>query len=161
MKTGGMVMKKFQSVILGVALLPATALAASHDLATFIGEYDLDKDGKVSKEEFLEGRERRFAATDANNDQGVSRDEYVEEYRARLMATKPDEALAEKQLKQTDVRFKVLDANKDGRISFAEYSHSGWRMFGEHDYDRDGAVSLADKTDETLQEKKVAQGNAS
>lgn len=153
-------MKKFRSAILGFALSPAIALAASHDLATFVGEYDLDKDGKVSKEEFLEGRERRFAATDTNNNQGVSRDEYVEEYRARLMATNPDAGVAEKQLKQTDVRFNVLDSNKDGRISFAEYSHSGWRMFGEHDYDRDGAVSLADKTDETPKEKKVAQGNA-
>ena len=58
------------------------------------------------------------------------------------------------------MRINVLDTNKDGRISFAEYSFSGWRMFGEHDYDRDGVVSLADKTDETPKEEKVAQGKA-
>jgi hypothetical protein len=129
-------------------LLPALGFAASHDLATFVAEYDLDKDGKVSKEEFQEVRQQRFAATDSNQDRGVSHEEYVAEYRVRLMATKPDPEKAQRQLKQTDVRFQALDSNKDGRISFAEYSYSGWRMYAEHDYDRDGAVSLADKTDE-------------
>jgi Ca2+-binding EF-hand superfamily protein len=138
-------------------LLPALGLAASHDLATFVSEYDLDKDGKVSKEEFLDARQQRFTATDANHDQGVSQHEYAEEYRVRLMATKPEPEKAQRQLKQVDVRFKALDSNKDGRISFAEYSYSGWRMYAEHDYDRDGAVSLADKTDEKPMDKEPTQ----
>jgi hypothetical protein len=140
-------------------VLPALGFAASHDLATFVADYDLDKDGKVSKEEFQEVRQQRFAATDSNQDQGVSHEEYVAEYRARLMATKPDPGKAQRQLKQTDVRFKALDSNKDGRISLAEYSYSGWRMYAEHDYDRDGAVSLADKTDEKPKDK-LAQEKA-
>src|SRR5688572_7124634 len=142
-------------------LLPALGLAASHDLATFVAEYDLDKDGKVSKEEFLEARQQRFAATDSDRDHGVSQQEYLEEYRVRLMATRPDPEKAQRQLKQTDVRFKALDSNKDGRISFAEYSYSGWRMYAEHDYDRDGAVSLADKTDEKPEDGKPAQEKTS
>ena len=44
-------------------------MAASHDLATFVTEYDLDRDGQVSKEEFLEARVARFAATDTDNDE--------------------------------------------------------------------------------------------
>jgi hypothetical protein len=138
-------------------VLPALSLAASHDLATFVAEYDLDKDGNVSKEEFLDARQQRFTATDINQDRGVSHQEYVEEYRVRLMATKPEPEKAQRQLKQTDVRFKALDSNKDGRISLAEYSYSGWRMYAEHDYDRDGAVSLADKTDEKPKDEKPAQ----
>jgi hypothetical protein len=140
-------------------VLPALGFAASHDLATFVADYDLDKDGKVSKEEFQEARQQRFVATDSNQDQGVSHEAYVAEYRVRLMATKPDPEKAQRQLKQTDVRFKALDSNKDGRISFAEYSYSGWRMYAEHDYDRDGAVSLADKTDEKPKDK-LAQEKA-
>jgi Ca2+-binding EF-hand superfamily protein len=140
-------------------VLPALGFAASHDLATFVADYDLDKDGKVSKEEFQEVRQQLFATTDSNQDQGVSHEEYVAEYRARLMATKPDPGKAQRQLKQTDVRFKALDSNKDGRISLAEYSYSGWRMYAEHDYDRDGAVSLADKTDEKPKDK-LAQEKA-
>lgn len=150
-------MKKIRYAVPLALLLPALGLAASHDLATFVADYDLDKDGKVSKEEFLEARQQRFAATDNNQDQGVSHEEYVEEYRVRLMATKPEPEKAQRQLKQTDVRFKALDSNKDGRISFAEYSYSGWRMYGEHDYDRDGAVSLADETDETPKDKELTQ----
>lgn len=126
------------------ALLPAPAFAASHDLATFIGEYDLDGNGLVSKEEFQKERERRFASTDVNHDGGISLEEYLEEFRARLMFGKPGSASVEKQMKQTEVRFGVLDSNKDGRISPAEYFHSGWNMFNEHDYDRDGAISAGD-----------------
>jgi Ca2+-binding EF-hand superfamily protein len=127
-----------------VAALPLVASAASHDLKTFITEYDLDHDGSVSKEEFADEREHRFIATDANHDGGLSHDEYVGEYRARLMLRKPDEKTVERQMKQADVRFTALDSNKDGRITRAEYAHSGWRMFTEHDYMDDGAVSEKD-----------------
>lgn len=145
-------MKKSQFACLIAAVLPVLTFAASHDLATFVTEYDLDKDGSVSKEEFLKERERRYAATDTNNDDGVSREEYSSEFHTRLLAKSSDAELIERQMKQTDVRFKVLDTNKDGRLSFAEYSYSGWRMFGEHDYDRDGVVSLADQTGEKKKE---------
>jgi hypothetical protein len=37
-------------------------------------------------------------------------------------------------------------------MSSAEYFYSGWRMYAEHDYSRDGAVSMADKTDEKPKE---------
>jgi Ca2+-binding EF-hand superfamily protein len=135
-------------IALATALLPTMILAASHDLGTFIGEYDLDRNGSVSKEEFQKERERRFASTDVNHDGGIAHDEYLEEYRARLMYSKPAPEAVEKQMKQTDVRFKVLDVNKDGMISAAEFTHSGWNMFGEHDYNRDGAVSMDDNTTE-------------
>lgn len=77
-------MKMIRFLFPAAVLLPAFAQAASHDLATFIGEYDL---------------------------------------------------------------------NKDGRISSAEFFYSGWRMYAEHDYTRDGAVSMADKTDDKQKEE--------
>lgn len=124
----------------------SAAHAASHDLATFVGEYDLDGNGSVSKEEFQRERERRFAATDTDRDGGISEAEYLAEFRARLMYSKPGNDTIERQMAQTAVRFKVLDDNNDGHISSAEFQSSGWGMFGEHDYNRDGAVSMADKT---------------
>lgn len=140
-------MTRIRPITLAVALGAALAAnAASHDLATFVGEYDLDRDGSVSKEEFQKERERRFAATDANHDGAISLDEYVDEFRARLMFGNPKPEEAAKQLSQTQVRFDALDSNSDGRISSAEFYHSGWTMFTEHEYNRDGAVSLADKT---------------
>lgn len=126
-------------------LAPLLTLAASHDLSTFVGEYDLDRNGSVSKEEFQRERERRFAATDTDRDGGISLEEYLAEYRGRLMHSNPDARTIDRQMEQTASRFKVLDSNADTRISAAEFQHSGWGMYDEHDYNRDGAVSLADK----------------
>jgi Ca2+-binding EF-hand superfamily protein len=124
---------------------PLLANAASHDLPTFIGEYDLDRNGSVTKEEFQKERERRFASTDTDHDGSVSRDEYIDEFRARLMFSNPDPETVVRQLEQTGVRFDVLDSNHNGLISAAEFYHSGWGMFDEHDYNLDSAISLADE----------------
>ena len=123
---------------------PMLASAASHDIKEFIVEYDLNHDGSVSKEEFADERERRFIATDANHDGGLTQGEYVGEYRTRLMGKNPDAKTVERQMKQADVRYGVLDSNKDGHISRAEYAYSGWSMFSKHDYTNDGAVSAKD-----------------
>jgi Ca2+-binding EF-hand superfamily protein len=127
--------------------LPMLASAASHDLMTFVEEYDLNHDGAVSKEEFEQERDRRFAVTDADHDGGLTREEYSNEYRARLAQKKPDPEKMERQMKQTDVRFNALDSNKDGKISPAEFAYSGWAMFTRHDYTKDGTVSVKDKVD--------------
>jgi hypothetical protein len=132
--------------LLRLALAMATGLAAgaSHDLTTFIGEYDLDHNGCVSKEEFALERDRRFAATDIDKDGALTRAEYIDEFRARLEATKPSSENFVRQMRQADVRFGVLDANKDQRISPAEFTHSGWMMFTHHDANENGAVASDD-----------------
>ena len=130
-----------------IAIVPGLAGAASHNIKVFITEHDLNHDGSVSKEEFSDERERLFIVTDANHDGGLSHDEYVGAYRERLMLTKPDEKTVERQMKQADVRYNVLDSNKDGHISRAEYAFSGWRMFVEHDYTKDGTVAANDDVD--------------
>lgn len=134
-----------RAAALVACMVPVFTQAASHDLATFVGEYDLDRNGSVSKEEFVRERERRFASTDTDRDGGISMEEYLAEFRGRLMYSNPDAQTVDRQMEQTASRFKVLDSNADGRISAAEFQHSGWGMFEEHDYNRDGAVSLADK----------------
>ncbi|TCS16113.1 EF-hand domain-containing protein [Caulobacter sp. BK020] len=135
--------------ILGVA---APAFAASHARDTFIKEQDLNGDGSVSKEEFKAGREKQFAGIDANHDGALSHDEYVGEFTARLtkrLAASTDtpekrEEERMRQLRQAEVRFGVLDTDKSGGITPAEFEYSGWRMFVTHDTNKDGAVSAAD-----------------
>jgi Ca2+-binding EF-hand superfamily protein len=127
--------------------LPMLASAASHDLMTFVEEYDLNHDGAVSKEEFAQERDRRFAVTDVDHDGAVTREEYSNEYRGRLAQKKLDPEKVERQMKQTEVRFNAIDSNKDGKISPAEFAHSGWSMFTHHDYTKDGTVSAKDKVD--------------
>jgi Ca2+-binding EF-hand superfamily protein len=130
--------------ICALSVLPTLTFAASHDLKTFIQEYDLNHDGSVSKEEFVQERERRFGLTDADHNGGLTHDEYVNEYKTRLTAEHPDPKKMDSAMKQADVRFKVLDSNKDGKISPAEFQHSGWSMFTHHDYTKDGAISSKD-----------------
>jgi len=140
-------------VVCLLAVAPMLAVAAPHDIREFIVEYDLDHDGSVSKEEYADERERRFIVTDTNHDGGLSHDEYVGEYRGRLMLKNPDAKTLERQLKQADVRFGVLDSNKSGHISRAEYAYSGWTMFGRHDYTNDGAISAKDDVEPADKER--------
>jgi hypothetical protein len=146
-----------------IALLAAAALciaapafAASHARDTFIKEQDLNGDGSVSKDEFRAGREKQFAGIDANHDGALSHDEYVGEFTVRLIerlgastdtAEKKEEERV-RQLRQADVRVGVLDTDKSGGITRAEFDYSGWRMFVTHDTDKDGAVSAADPVTE-------------
>ena len=137
------------SAFLGVA---APAFAASHARDTFIKEQDTGGDGAVSKEEFKAGREKQFAGVDADGNGLLSQAEYVGEFTARLtarLAASTDTAEKKqeervRQLRQADVRFGVLDSDRSGGITPAEFDYSGWRMFVTHDTNKDGAVSAAD-----------------
>ena len=145
---------KIKSVLLALALVSVAtpALAASHARDTFIKEQDTGGDGSVSKEEFKAGREKQFAGVDADRNGVLSHDEYVGEFTARLtkrLAASTDTAEKKeeermRQTRQADVRFGVLDSDKSGGITPAEFDYSGWRMFVTHDTNKDGAVSAAD-----------------
>ena len=145
---------KIKSVLLALALVgvAAPAFAASHARDTFIKEQDTGRDGSVSKEEFKAGREKQFAGIDADRNGVLSHDEYVGEFTARLtkrLAASTDTAEKKeeervRQTRQAEVRFGVLDSDKSGGITPAEFDYSGWRMFVTHDTNKDGAVSAAD-----------------
>ncbi|TCM15681.1 EF hand domain-containing protein [Novosphingobium sp. PhB165] len=147
-----MTIKTIRIALAAAASLAAigTAHAASHDLATFIREQDLDGDGKVSKDEFQRGRDAEFARMDRNHDGVLSHDEYVGDYRERLekeLLTEPAASREEervRQLRQADVRFGVLDSDHSGGITSAEFAATGWGMFLHHDTNHDGWVSAED-----------------
>ena len=136
-----------------LALGAASAHAAPHGHSDFIADYDLDKDGKVTADEFKTVRGQRFAATDADKDGQLSEAEYVGEYQGRLEAqlkasTESAERKAEervRQIRQAHVRFGVLDRDKSGGISPAEYDVSGQRSFAEQDGDGDGIITPGEK----------------
>lgn len=130
----------------------ASAGAAPHEGSAFIRDYDSNQDGQVTRAEFDAVRTLRFKATDANGDGGLSEEEYVGEYSARLekqLAASPrsEEKKVEerqRQLRQAHVRFGVLDKDNDGKIVQAEYDASGARAFAEQDDDKNGIVTQAD-----------------
>ena len=136
-----------------LAMGAASAHAAPHGHSAFITDYDLDKDGKVTPEEFKTVRGQRFAATDADKDGQLSEAEYVGEYQDRLeaqLAASSDSAERKeeervRQIRQAHVRFGVLDRDKSGGISPAEFDVSGQRAFAEQDGDGDGVITPGEK----------------
>jgi hypothetical protein len=141
-------------------LTTGAAHAASHARDTFIKEQDQNADGVVSKDEFAATRAIQFARTDADKNGSLSHDEYVGEFKARLEARlavstdlpadKEEERV--RQMRQANVRFGVLDSDKSGAITRAEFDYSGWRMFTHHDTNNDGTVSAADPVKEDDQD---------
>ena len=123
----------------------------------FIGAWDDDGDGKVSRAEYDTMRNSRFAATDADRDGSLTADEYVNEYAVRLDRDIADERNAS--LKQTDTRFKALDKDEDKFISRAEYDASGEHAFVHLDRNKDGRITQQDaepKTKETPRRSIIA-----
>jgi Ca2+-binding EF-hand superfamily protein len=144
---------KFQLPLTAALLaLTGTAVAAPHEGSAFIHDYDADHDGQVARAEFDAGRVARFKATDADGDGWVSEDEYVKEYSGRLeqqlsASDRSGEKKMEerqRQIRQTYVRFGVLDKDKDNKMAKAEYDLSGARAFAEQDNDKDGIVTATD-----------------
>lgn len=118
------------------------ALPSAHTPAGFLSLYDGNGDGTVAREEFDAARQTQFARSDRNGDGQLSQDEYLAEYEDRLdrhIATQTRGSDA-----QTRVRFGALDADKNGRMSFAEYQASGKRSFDAADRNHDGIVDAAD-----------------
>ena len=136
-----------------LALGAASAQAAPHEHSAFVTDYDLDKDGKVTAAEFKTARDQRFAAMDADKDGVLTEAEYVGEYEGRLTAqlaaskesAERKEEQRVRQMRQAHVRFGVLDSNKDGKMTPAEFETSGVRAFAEQDGDGDGVVTAAEK----------------
>ncbi|WP_454717016.1 EF-hand domain-containing protein [Caulobacter segnis] len=148
------------AVALAASMASSAAFAASHARDTFIKEQDQNGDGVVSKDEFAATRAQQFAATDADKNGSLSQTEYVGEFKARLekklasdtRTPEKKQEERERQVRQADVRFGVLDSDKSGAITRAEFDYSGWRMFNHHDTNNDGAVSAADPVKEDQQD---------
>lgn len=147
-------MKIHLALATALLAIAGSAIAAPHEGSAFIRDYDADHDGQVTRAEFDAGRVARFKATDANGDGWVSEDEYVAEYSARLekqlaASDRSEEKKTEerqRQIRQTHVRFGVLDKDKDKKMTQAEFDVSGARAFAEQDDDKDGIVTAADVT---------------
>ncbi|MDR0259605.1 MAG: hypothetical protein LBI76_07340 [Comamonas sp.] len=127
---------------------PATPVGG-HGHNAFMGSYDANRDGVVTREEYDTLRKERFAAADTNKDGWLSEDEYVAEFEGRLKAQyaaagkKPDQQY-EGSIKQAHVRFHILDTNKDGKLSIEEEIDIANKTFKNADRNGDGVVNAAD-----------------
>ncbi|WMJ69436.1 EF-hand domain-containing protein [Stenotrophomonas sp. 24(2023)] len=117
-------------------------LPSSHSAEGFLELYDSNGDGTVDKAEFQRVRDAQFTRTDSNGDGRLSANEYLAEFESRI--DRRAATLDQGEDRQAHVRFGVLDADKDGAMTFAEYQVSGKRLFDTADRNKDGVVDAAD-----------------
>ena len=134
---------------------PATAQsqparpAGGHGLDAFLGSYDANRDGQVTRGEFDAIRLQRFQAADTNGDGVLNEAEYVAEYEGRLkrqyfeQGRQPDDAYANN-IKQAHTRFGIVNRARDGKFTRAEDQAIADKSFTGLDSNGDGIVSKAD-----------------
>lgn len=104
--------------------------------------YDANQDETVSKDEFNAERRSLFHIADQDKNGQLNQSEYLGEYEDRL-----DTAIAKSRraaIKQTYVRFNILDDDNNKAMTFAEFQISGKRIFSRWDKNKDGIISSAD-----------------
>ena len=123
------------------------APAGGHGLSAFIGGFDANRDGVVTRQEYDTVRAQRYTAADTNRDGVLSEDEYVAEFAARLKQQSagqaPDERYASS-IKQAHVRFNILDTDHDGKLTLAEENAIAEKTFKRTDTNSDGKIDQAD-----------------
>lgn len=123
--------------------------AGGHGIEAFLGSYDSNRDGQVTRAEFDAVRLQRFKAADTNGDGVLTEAEYVAEFEGRLKrqyfdeGRQPDQAY-ENSLKQAHVRFSIVNRARDGRFTPAEDAAIADRTFKGLDTNNDGTVSRND-----------------
>ncbi len=108
--------------------------AQSFNSAQFIG-IDRDADNIVSKSEAANFRQRYFSTLDIDGDGQVTFDEYVEANRLKGASTNPDYKVP------VPEDFSQTDTNKDKTLSADEFAAEGVRRFELLDKNQDGVVS--------------------
>lgn len=142
------------AALLGACASPAPTQgparpAGGHGLDAFLGSYDADRDGKVTRAEFDAIRMQRFRAADTNGDGVLSEAEYVAEYEGRLKrqyfeeGRQPDERY-QGNIKQAHVRFALVNRARDGKFTVAEDRAIADKTFKNLDTNKDGVVSRDD-----------------
>lgn len=127
-------------------------MPSTHNKEGMITRYDNNQDGVISKAEHQQRRRADFDLTDEDNNGWVSQDEYLFEYQNRM-----DKKIAKTRIaaiKQTHVRFGVLDKDESGKMTFEEYQFSGHRSFNRWDSDKNKVVTMSEAAPAPHKKKK-------
>jgi len=129
----------------------------------FLEKFDVNKDGKVSKEEFKSYMGKRFQRMDVDKDDVITIDELGQYERGQQKKRKKSklarldsdgdgsiskEEFIAPRIKQIEKKFLKLDKNKDGKLTTDEFAkkkiqHSA--LFENIDANKDGKISNEEK----------------
>lgn len=121
-------------------------------------EVDTANTGVVSREQFIAYRLKHFDQLDADKDGALSRVEFVKLAEPPFAPPPPDPATLAQRRAAYDEQFRAIDTNDDGKVSRAEFQVSAALSFRESDIDGDGRatreeVMLLERIAEDAREK--------
>jgi hypothetical protein len=108
--------------------------------ATGMMRYDTNRDGFVDRAEWTAGQEARFKQLDTDKDSKLTPDELF----ARTPAAAGNVLPTDAQVRRQSTYFQLLDADKDGFVSKAEFMARAERNFARCDLDKDGRINTAE-----------------
>jgi EF-hand domain pair/EF hand len=119
---------------------PEKPARASNAVPRGLMRYDTNKDGVVDRAEWKAAQEARFKQLDANGDGKLTQDELF----ARTPATGNSVLPTDRQAQRQSTYFQLLDADKDGVVTFAEFMAQADRNFARCDLNKDGRIDTAE-----------------
>lgn len=102
--------------------------------------YDTNKDGVVDRAEWKAAQEARFKRLDTNGDGKLTEDELF----ARTPAIGNSVLPPDRQVQRQSSYFQLLDADKDGVVTLAEFMAQADRNFARCDLNKDGRIDTAE-----------------
>jgi hypothetical protein len=102
--------------------------------------YDTNKDGAVDRAEWKAGQEARFTQLDINGDGKLTQEELFARTPGDGNSVLPSDRQAQRQTSY----FQLLDADKDGFVTLAEFMVQADRNFARCDLDKDGRINTAE-----------------
>jgi hypothetical protein len=119
---------------------PEKPARASGAVPRGLMRYDTNKDGVVDRAEWKAAQEARFKQLDTNGDGKLTQDELF----ARTPATGNSVLPTDRQAQRQSTYFQLLDADKDGVVTLAEFMAQADRNFARCDLNKDGRIDTAE-----------------
>ncbi|MBJ7410785.1 MAG: EF-hand domain-containing protein [Phenylobacterium sp.] len=115
------------ALLAGAALTGSASAREQLDPMEMLEKSDANRDGAISRAEFIDARRARFAKMDRNRDGYFSDDDLPRMVRKRAG-------------EKVDRVVQALDSNRDGRLSRLEFVDGPTRLFDLGDADRNGLI---------------------
>ena len=119
---------------------PEKPARASNAVPRGLMRYDTNKDGVVDRAEWKAAQEARFKQLDTNGDGKLTQDELF----ARTPAIGNSVLPTDRQAQRQSTYFQLLDADKDGMVTLAEFMAQADRNFARCDINKDGRIDTAE-----------------